>query len=163
MKRLTWPVLAIALVAAYGAGADNLNGDAEQCYAETEKAVEGAAPDSLSTAPCRRALRFELISRADRSAMLHNRGIILNAKVDLEGAKTSFAQAVRLSTTVDKRNLALAQVAQKLGDTELAIEQYELLRDSGLAEEDPAAYATVLNNLAVATAALADGRIAAAD
>lgn len=153
--------LAVLLPLATAAADSALNGDAAQCFAETERAIQGVEPESLSTAACRRALRFEMIGRADRSAMLHNRGLIEQAKGDLEAARTSFARAVRLSTTVDKRNLALAQAAQQLGEYELAIEQYELLKDSELAK-DAQTYSSIVHNLAVATAA-AGQSVAAAE
>lgn len=135
-----------------------LNGDADQCFAETERAVSGANAASLSTAPCTRALRFEPISRQDRSAMLHNRGIIEQAQGDLQSAKTSFARAVRLSATVDSRNLALAQVAHRLGDLPLAVEQYDLLIESGYVDEDSAARERILSNRQKAAASMVAGQ-----
>ncbi len=164
MKMIWIAVLAfVPFTGLAAAETTNLDGDAERCFAETERAVQGAEPASLSTASCRRALRYEPISRADRSAMLHNRGVIQQAQGDLDGAMASFTHAVRLSTTLDKRNLALAQVAQKLGEHEIAIEQYELLSGSGLKDSDPEAYGVVMKNLAVATAALAERSVVAAE
>lgn len=124
----------------------SLNGDADLCFAQAEQAARGGESDELSTMPCRRALRHDPIGRADRSAMYHNRGVIEQAKGDLEAAKASFLRAVRLSGTVDKRNLALAQVAHKLGDLELAIRQYDLVIREGENVADAAAMKRVIAN-----------------
>ena len=63
--------------------------------------------------------------------MLYNRGIIQRAKGDLVAARASFEKAVRLSRTVDRRNLALAEVAREQGDYRASLEQYDLLTESG--------------------------------
>ena len=102
----------------------------ERCYEETVNLANGADPSSLSTAHCTRALRYEPLSRQDRSAVLFNRGIIEKAQGDLVAARQSFEEAVRLSNTVDRRNLALAEVARELGDYSAAMEQYDLLSRS---------------------------------
>lgn len=78
--------------------------------------------------------------------MLYNRGLIQQAQGDLVAAKTSFEKAVRLSNTVDKRNLALAQVSLKLGDYGVAFEQYELLAASDFAAESDAIWSSVVAN-----------------
>lgn len=129
-------LISATAAAAEPSAAATLNGNADQCFDAARKAATIENPAKLSTAPCRRALRHEPISRADRSAMWHNRGIIEQAQGDLEAAKKSFARAVYLSSTVDKRNLALAQVAHKLGDYSLAVEQYDLWIEEGQAAKD---------------------------
>ena len=139
-------IFSATAVAAEPATGPSLNGDADQCFEAARKAVTIEKPANLSTAACRRALRHEPISRADRSAMWHNRGIIEQANGDLKAAKTSFARAVYLSSTVDKRNLALAQVAHKLGDYSLAVEQYDLWIEAGQAAQDAEARESTLAN-----------------
>ena len=124
----------------------SLNGNADLCFAEAGKAVRGVDSENLSTMPCRRALRHESIGRADRSAMYHNRGIVEQAQGNLESAKASFARAVQLSGAVDKRNLALAQVAHRLGDLELAIRQYDLVIREGESAVDAASMQRVIAN-----------------
>jgi tetratricopeptide (TPR) repeat protein len=124
----------------------SLNGNADLCFAEAEKASAATDASELSTMPCRRALRNDPISRADRSAMLHNRGVIEQAQGNLEAAKASFARAVRLSATIDQRNLALAQVAHKLGDLELAIRQYDLVIRESTTVADASATRRVIAN-----------------
>lgn len=126
----------------------------DQCFQETVRVAQGADPDTLSTIACRRALRLEPLSRQDRSAMLHNRGIIEQAQGDLAAAKVSFERAVRLSKTVDIRNLALAQVAIKLGDYRVAFEQYDLLAASDFAADSEKVLSSVHANRAQAMQAL---------
>lgn len=106
------------------------SGIGNSCYKETVKVANGVDPDSLSTIHCSRALKAKLLSRKNQSAMLFNRGIIQRAQGDLVAARASFDKAVRLSKTVDKRNLALAEVARELGDHRVALEQYDLLTKS---------------------------------
>ena len=105
------------------------------CFEETVKVANGVDPNSLSTAYCMRALRHEPLGREDRSAMLYNRGIIQRAQGDLVAARTSFEMAVNLSRTIDRRNLALAEVARQLGDYRAALEQYDLLVESPFASD----------------------------
>ena len=109
--------------------------NANLCFEETVKVANGAAPESLSTVYCDRALRVDPLGRKDKSAMLHNRGIIQKAQGDLAAAQSSFDKAVSLSTTVDRRNLALAEVARERGDYNVAREQYDLLASSAFASE----------------------------
>jgi tetratricopeptide (TPR) repeat protein len=146
--------LAASAVADDSSRLQTLNGDAEQCFAEAEKAALGESANDLSTVPCRRALRQEPLSRQDRSATLHNRGVIQQAKGDLEKARSSFAHAVRLSTTVDMRNLALAQAAHKLGEFALAVEQYDVWIAAVADGQPTASLNTVLANREIAAAAL---------
>jgi cytochrome c553 len=116
--------------AGLAAGAGLGTGQSEvgnSCFKETVKVANGVDPDSLSTIHCSRALKAKLLSRENQSAMLFNRGIIQKAQGDLVAARTSFEKALRLSETVDKRNLALAEVARELGDHRVALEQYDLL------------------------------------
>ena len=108
----------------------NLHRNAELCFQETVDAAKGADPSTLSTIYCTRALHDKPLGREDRSAMLFNRGIIHRAQGDLVAAQASFEKAVGLSRTVDKRNLALAEVARDLGDYTVALEQYDLLAKS---------------------------------
>lgn len=108
------------------------------CFEETEKVANGAEPETLSTVHCTRALRVKPLNRYDRSAMLYNLGIIQRAQGDLVAARESFDRAVYLSRTIDRRNLALAEVARELGDYRAALEQYDLLIESpfGIDSED---------------------------
>ncbi|HSG96477.1 MAG TPA: c-type cytochrome [Woeseiaceae bacterium] len=106
--------------------------NANLCFDETVKVATGADPESLSTFRCTQALRVELLGRENESAILFNRGIIQRAKGDLVGARASFEKAVRLSRTVDRRNLALAEVARELGDYRVAARHYELVTRSDL-------------------------------
>ncbi len=132
----------------------SLNGNADLCFNEAQRAIGGADPATLNTAPCRRALQHDPISRADRSAMLHNRGLIEQAKGDLERALVSFSNAVRLSTTVDIRNLALAQAAHSQGEFALAVEQYDLLLKADYLAQDADALAKTEINRRLAADAL---------
>jgi tetratricopeptide (TPR) repeat protein len=160
MNYLRTTIAVVCVFAGATAGAEDaaspgtLNGDADQCFAETRKAVAGAAVSELSAASCRRALRHDPISRQDRSAMLHNRGLIQQALGELEKARASFAHAVRLSTTVDVRNLALAQVAHRLGDFELAVEQYDLWIAAVADGPTSATLSTVVANREIAAASI---------
>ncbi len=132
----------------------SLNGNADLCFNEAQRAIGGADPATLSAASCRRALQHDPISRADRSAMLHNRGLIEQAKGDLERALVSFSNAVRLSTTVDIRNLALAQAAHRQGEFALAVEQYDLLLKADYLAQDADALAKTETNRRLAADAL---------
>ncbi len=125
-------------------------GYANLCFEETVKVANGADPDTLTTIHCTRALRSHPLSRQDRSAMLHNRGIILQAQGDLAAARRSFERAVSLSNTVDQRNLALALVAHKLGDYRVAFAQYDLLLASDFAVDSDAVVPAVVANRAQA-------------
>jgi tetratricopeptide (TPR) repeat protein len=119
---------------AFGAHGDFFQDqNANLCFEETVKVKNGADPESLSTIYCKRALRVEPLGRENRSAILFNRGIIQKAQGDLAAARASFRHAVRLSTTVDRRNLALAEIARELGDYRVALDQYDLLIESGFA------------------------------
>lgn len=121
---------------AYGADLDlGLNRNADLCFEQTVNAANGAAPETLSTLYCARALKVTPLSRQDRSAILYNRGIIQRAQGDIVAARASFERAVRLSNTVDRRNLALAEVARELGDYLAALEQYDLLTRSAFADD----------------------------
>ena len=102
-------------------------GHSELCYQQTVLASQGAKADELSTVSCTRALRDTPMRASDKSVVLYNRGIIERARGDTAAARDSFERAVRLSATVDTRNLALAQLAHRQGDYAVAIEQYELL------------------------------------
>ena len=106
---------------------------ANLCFEETVNVANGAVPETLSTIYCTRALRVKPLGREDRSAILYNRGIIEKAQGDLVAARASFKKAVRLSRTVDRRNLALAEVARELSDYRVALEQYDLLTESAFA------------------------------
>ncbi len=106
--------------------------NANLCFDETVKVATGADPKSLRTFRCTQALRVKLLGRENKSAILFNRGIIQRAKGDLVGAQASFEKAVRLSRTVDRRNLALAEVARELGDYGVAVQQYDLVTRSAL-------------------------------
>ncbi len=153
-------VLSATAANAGPAAGPTLNGNADQCFEEARKAVSIDTAADLSTAACRRALRHEPTSRADRSAMWHNRGIIEQAQGDLEAAKRSFSRAVYLSSTVDKRNLALAQVAHKLGDVDLAVEQYDLWIETVSDVQDAGTRARTLANRQEAARSLADASLA---
>jgi len=107
--------------------------NANRCFEETVDVANGADSESLTTVYCTRALRAKPLSREDRSAILYNRGIIQKAQGDLVAARASFEKAVRLSRTVDRRNLALAEVAREFGDYRVALEQYDLLTKSDFA------------------------------
>lgn len=113
--------------------------NAELCFEETVNAANGADPKTLSTIHCTRALRDRPLGKPlasdDRSAILYNRGIIQKTRGDLVAARASFEMAVRLSKTVDKRNLALAEVARELGDYSVALEQYDLVAKSAFAAD----------------------------
>ena len=120
--------------------------NADRCFEETVRIAQGADPDTLSTIHCRRALKVKPLSRQNRSAILHNRGIIQQAQGDLAAAQASFEKAVRLSNTVDMRNIALAQVALKLGDYRVAFEQYDLLVASDFAADSEKVRVSVAAN-----------------
>lgn len=109
--------------------------NADLCFEETVNVANGADPETLSTLYCTRALRDKPLGQEDRSALLYNRGIIQKARGDLIAARTSFEKAVRLSKTVDERNLALAEVARDLGDFSVAMEQYDLVAQSAFAAD----------------------------
>ena len=111
------------------------SGPVDACYRQTVLAVQGVDPDRLSLAPCRSALREDSLTRNEKSIALHNRGVIQQAMGDAEAARVSFEHSVRLSRKVDMRNLALAQLAHKQGDYQVAVQQYELL--IGAPEIDP--------------------------
>ena len=162
LKTLAAIGLVLSTAAAYAEppATPSLNGNADLCFDEARKAVSADKTADLSTMPCRRALRHEPISRADRSAMLHNRGIIEQAQGDLKAAKVSFAQAVRLSVTVDRRNLALAQVAHKLGDFDLAVQQYDLWIEQGSSGQDAESRERTLANRQQAARSLAGMELA---
>ncbi|MDH3615927.1 MAG: hypothetical protein OEQ90_05575 [Gammaproteobacteria bacterium] len=120
--------------------------NADRCFEETVRVANGAEPATLSTTACRRALRVKPLSRQDRSAILYNSGIIQQAQGNLAAAKASFERAARLSKTVDMRNLALAQVALKLGDYRVAFEQYDLLAASDFAADSEKVRVSVVAN-----------------
>lgn len=133
MKLGTFAVLAAAVgLSASGIAHAAPNSDEglarhDRCYEETVRATAGTHPKHLSTVHCTRVLRAYSLSAEDKSAVLHNQGIVQQAKGQLNAAKDSFRRSVRLARRVDKRNLALAQVAMATGDFGLAIEQYDLL------------------------------------
>jgi len=148
------------------------------CFEETVKVANGADPESLSTIHCTRVLRVKSLGREDRSAMLYNRGVIQRAQGNLVAAQDSFQRAVYLSRTVDRRNLALAEVARELGDYRAALKQYDLLIESPLGVEleglkaamfvrrqnvDSAYFANVQKAQACAGCHGADGRGASAE
>lgn len=138
-------LMMFSVSAAWGAQWEyKLNRNAELCYQETVDAKKGADPSTLSTIYCTRALHDKPLSREDRSAMLFNRGIIHRAQGDLVAARASFEKAVNLSRTVDKRNLALAEVARELGDVNVAMEQYDLLAQATFDRYSEDARATVV-------------------
>jgi cytochrome c553 len=118
--------------------------NANLCFEETVKVANGADPASLSTFRCNRALRVTPLGRENQSAILYNRGIIEKTQGDLVAAQASFEKAVRLSRTVDKRNLALAEVARELGHYHVAVEQYALLTESDFAVDSDKLRAAVL-------------------
>ncbi|MDJ0814170.1 MAG: hypothetical protein QNJ23_10600 [Woeseiaceae bacterium] len=117
----------IAFGAEWDSGRDH---NAQLCFEQTEQVANGADPETLSTVNCTRALRVKTLPREERSAVLYNKGIIQKAQGELEAAQLSFERAVSLSRTVDRRNLALAEVARELGDYRVAMEQYDLLAES---------------------------------
>lgn len=138
-----------------------VNGNADRCFEETLKAQNGGDPGQLSTALCQRALRFEPQGREDQSAILHNRGLIEQAQGDLVAARASFGRAVSLSQKVDMRNVALAQAAHKLGEYDVAVEQYDLVISSGFsAPSTPQLQAIVVRNRDRALQAFLTARLA---
>ena len=100
------------------------------CYEESLRALRGARAERLSPTPCNDALEREPLGQQDRSIVLHNRGIIELAKGEDRAARTSFEQAAELSRSVDMRNVALAQLAFRQADYDIALQQYELLIDN---------------------------------
>ena len=120
----------IASGAHWEAGVDQ---NANLCFEETVKVAEGADPATLRTVFCTRALRADILPRQQRSAVLFNKGIIQRAQGDLAAAQLSFERAVSLSRMVDRRNLALAEVARERGAYRVAMEQYDLLAKSTFA------------------------------
>lgn len=133
---LSTALMIINVGIAYGdhwkAGQDS---NADRCFQETVAVANGADAQTLRTIYCTRALRAESLRPEDRSAILYNRGIIQRAQGDLVAAQESFDKAVRLSRTIDRRNLALAEVARSLGDYLVALEQFDLLTESGFGAE----------------------------
>lgn len=150
MKFRSYAVLAAAAVSLGASGVclaqleKNAVQRGDRCYQETVKAVGGIRPERLTIAPCTRALKAQPLSLENKSAILHNQGIVQQAKGDLKGAKTSFYRSVQLARKVDKRNLALAQTALATADYTLAIEQYDLLIASQVLESE--LQAVVLRN-----------------
>ena len=131
----------IAFGAHWEAGVDQ---NAAFCFEQTVHVANGADPEELSTVYCTRALRADPLRPEERSAILFNRGIIEKAQGDLIAARASFERAIRLSRTIDKRNLALAEVALELGDYRVALEQYDLLAQSEFALESEEVWAAVV-------------------
>ncbi len=121
-----------------------VNYNVDLCFEQTEKVASGADPETLSTLYCTRALRDKKLSREDRSTTLYNRGVIQQAQGSLVESRASFEKSVHLSKTIDQRNLALAEVARKLGDHRVAFEQYDLLADSEFARDSDDVQAAVL-------------------
>ena len=129
---------------AYGAGPQSSQDqNADLCFEETVKVANGADPETLRTIYCARALKVKPLSRQDRSAIFYNRGIILKAQGDLIAARSSFEKAVNLSNTVDRRNLALAEIARELGDDVVALQQYDLLTKSAFAVDSEGVWEAV--------------------
>ena len=129
-------LMMISVGAAHGAPLEIFQDqNANLCFEETVKVANGVDPETLSTIYCTRALKVQPLNRENRSAILYNRGIIEKAKGELVAARSSFERAVRLSRTVDKRNLALAEIAREFGDYRVAMEQYDLLLESEHAVE----------------------------
>ena len=140
IKNINTIVISAALVMcnagiAFGAEWDSgRNHNATLCFEQTELAANGSDPETLSTVNCTRALRVKTLPREERSAVLFNKGIIQQVQGDLAAAQLSFERAVSLSRTVDRRNLALAEVARELGDFRVAMEQYDLLAESAFVD-----------------------------
>ena len=134
--------------AALGAGWESAQDrSGKLCFDETVKVSNGANPESLNTIYCERASRVKPYGREYRSAMLYNRGIIERAQGDLAAARACFEKAVRLSRTVDRRNLALAEVARERGDYRVALEQYKLLTKSAFGADSDALRSEVFARL----------------
>ena len=103
------------------------------CYAETRKI--GSSDDPPSIYPCRRALLSqEPQSREHRSANHYNLALILKTLGQRDEALWHFQRAVDLTNATDRRHLALAQLAQQVGEFALARDHYRLLL--GLARPD---------------------------
>ncbi len=132
--------LAQAATAAQVTETRPVSGQADLCYQETLDAAAGAAPETLSTVACARALRQHSLTRNDQSIVLYNRGLIERAQGRDEAARQSFERAVALSRKVDMRNLALAQQAHKQGDYAVALQQYRLILESPYAADDVQKY-----------------------
>lgn len=168
MNKTTGIIATIGAISFFGAAsAEGIAPDFGQdtnaalCYQETIKAQNGVAREALSTRYCQRALRDKPQSSEDRSANYYNRGLIELAQGKPVAARASFGRAVRLSRKVDMRNVALAQIAHKLGEYELAIEQYNLLVNSGFtAPSTPELQSIVLRNRDRALRAFAGAHVA---
>ncbi|MDJ0917216.1 MAG: hypothetical protein QNJ05_05580 [Woeseiaceae bacterium] len=132
--------LAQAALADTGTPPRPVQGQADLCYQETIDAAAGAAPETLSTVTCARALRQQSLTREDQSVVLYNRGLIERAQGRDDAARRSFERAVALSRKVDMRNLALAQQAHKQGDYAIALQQYRLILESPYAADDVQKY-----------------------
>jgi Tfp pilus assembly protein PilF len=102
-------------------------GYAGLCFGQTLLLAQGKPADDLSVVSCNRALRVRTRDQNERSVVYHNRGVIEEAQGRLDAAYASFAKSVALSRKIDRRNVALAQLAFKHGDYSVALEQYELL------------------------------------
>ena len=139
-----------------------MNRNAELCFEETVRARDGAAADSLKTLYCSRALKSDAQGREHRSRMFHNLGIIQEAKGDMDEAMRSYRRAVRHTRHVDMRNLALAQLAHKLGEYEIALEQYNRLVDSDFAKDRGEVREKIARNRARALESLYESRVASA-
>ena len=160
MKRAFALALSLFLATTALAGpSDNarpISGAADLCYHETVKVARGDI-DKLSTAACNRALRSDPLTRKDRSFVLYNRGIVQQAKGDLDAARSSLERSVKLADTLDLRHVALAQVAYKQGDYSVAVRMYEMLLESPATSPDiEKRRAVIEKNLALAVSALRD-------
>ena len=85
-----------------------------------EDALHGNVGKRGIRQPC---LGFEHALVIDELVERHTEMLIDQGR---QAARMSFAHAVRLSTTVDIRSLALAQAAHELGEFAQAVEQYDV-------------------------------------
>jgi Tfp pilus assembly protein PilF len=136
MKTITKIICFLMSLTSIGEAAPAVEGDkmgtlppgyAGLCYGQTLLLAESKPADALSVVSCNRALHNRIRDRNERSVVYHNRGIIEEARGELDAAYASFAKSVSLSRKIDMRNIALAQLAFKRGDYRVALKQYELL------------------------------------
>ena len=121
---LTHMNIAFAAGSAYSGDRDAA---AETCYKQASLAAHGADASTLSVKSCEKAFRKGPHTRAHKSTIYHNRGLIELAMGQPEAARESIEMAVDLASEVGLQHLTLAQLAYKQGDYERAGQLYDAL------------------------------------
>jgi len=139
MKALTYIIVTGLLFSGANALAQSsdpfyMSGAANACFKQTERAISGTSAVELSTAACNIALDNRPLSAEQEVSLLHNRGIIQLAQGYADAAFASFEQAIEKSSQAGQPHLALAQLAQKRGDLDRAVELYDQLLTEGISD-----------------------------